>query len=236
MNFLAPAFLAGIAAAAVPVVLHLLKREPEPRIKFAVVSLLKHAPVEHSERRRLRELLLLALRVATLVLLALAFARPFFSSGAAAVSNAITVVALDTSYSLSAPGRFERAKQLAKDAINRVGAGDQVAVVTFSDEAQIVARPSVDRVLAVSAVERAAPSFGATRYRAALSAAGQALDGHPGSIVVVTDLQENGWDAGDRATVADNTTMTIVDVGPLPSNLAVTSVRPLADRIAATIR
>jgi len=236
LNFLAPAFLAGMAAAAVPIVLHLLKREPEPRIKFAAVSLLKHAPVEHSERRRLRELLLLALRIATLVFLALAFARPFFPSGAVAASNAITVVALDTSYSLSAPGRFERAKQLAKDAINRVGAGDLVAVVTFADEAQIASKPSVDRVLAASAIDRAEPSFGATRYRTALSASGQVLDGHPGSIVIVTDLQENGWDAGDRASVADNTTITVVDVGPLPSNLAVTSVRTAADRLAATIR
>ena len=57
-------FLAGAAAAAVPLVLHLLKREPEPRVKFAAVKLLKHAPVEHTERRHLRELLLLALRIA----------------------------------------------------------------------------------------------------------------------------------------------------------------------------
>lgn len=235
LNFLAPAFLAGVAAAAVPVVLHLLKREPEPRIKFAAVSLLKHAPVEHTARRRLREILLLALRVAALVLLALAFARPFFPSGATA-ANAVTVVALDTSYSLSAPGRFERAKQLAKDAIGRVGAGDLVAIVTFADEAQIAAKPTIDRVLALSAVDEAQPSFAGTRYRAALSAATQALDGRAGSIVVVTDLQENGWDAGDRATVADNATISVVDVGPLPANLAVTSLRTLPDRIVATVR
>src|ERR1700716_2082163 len=100
--FLSPLFLAGAAAAAVPVVLHLLKREPEPRVKFSAVKLLRRAPVEYTEKRQLRELMLLALRIAALVLLAVGFARPFFSTGAAAGAAAVTVVVLDTSYSMSA--------------------------------------------------------------------------------------------------------------------------------------
>jgi len=72
LSFLSPLFLAGAAAAAVPIVLHLLKREPETRVKFAAVKLIKQAPVEHTDKRRLRELLLLALRVTALVLLAIA--------------------------------------------------------------------------------------------------------------------------------------------------------------------
>ena len=148
ISFLSPLFLVGALTAAVPVILHLLKREPEPRIKFAAVKLLKHAPVENTQRHRLRELLLLALRVAALVLLALAFARPFFARGGAATASGVTVVALDTSYSLSAPGRFERAKQLAKSAIANTPSTDLVGVITFSDEAEIVAKPGSDRVLA----------------------------------------------------------------------------------------
>jgi hypothetical protein len=235
LSFLSPLFLAGAALAAVPIVLHLLKREPEARVKFAAVRLLKQAPVEHTEKRHLRELLLLALRIAALVLLALAFARPFFASGAALGSSGMTMVALDTSYSVSAPGRFDRAKQLAKEAIARVPGGDLVGVVTFADEAEIVAKPSVDRVLAAAAVDQAPASYGATRYRAALSAAAQLLNGRKGTIVVVTDLQENGWDAGDRASVPDGTTIEVADVGAMPPNLAVTAVRPLADRLVATI-
>ena len=235
LSFLSPLFLAGAATVAVPLILHLLKREPEERVKFAVVRLLKEAPVEHTEKRHLRELLLLALRVAALVLLALAFARPFFATGAAVASSAATVVALDTSYSLSAPGRFEHAKQLAKDALAAAPAGDLVGVVTFADQAEIAAKTAADRVLAAAAIDQAAPGFGATRYRAALSAASQALGGRHGTIVVVTDLQENGWDAGDRASVPEGTTITVADVGALPPNLAVTAVRPLADRLVATV-
>jgi hypothetical protein len=133
VTFLSPLFLLGALAAAIPVLLHLLKREPEPRVRFAAVRLLKHAPVEYTERRRIRELLLLALRVAALVLLALAFARPFLASGAAPGSAGVTIVALDTSYSMSAPGAFAHAKQLARAAVDRVPSGDLVGVVTFSD-------------------------------------------------------------------------------------------------------
>jgi hypothetical protein len=235
LSFLSPLFLAGAAAAAVPIVLHLLKREPEMRVKFAAVKLIKEAPVERTDKRRLRELLLLALRVAALVLLAVAFARPFLATGAAVGTTGVTVVALDTSYSLSAPGRFERAKQLAKDAVAKAPAGDLVGVITFADEAEIAARPGADRTLATDAIEQASTGFGATRYRAALSAASQYLAGRHGTVVVVTDLQEIGWDAGDRAAVPEGTTIQIADVGAMPANLAVTAVRPLADRIVATI-
>jgi len=235
LSFLSPLFLAGAAAAAVPIVLHLLKREPETRVQFAAVKLLKKAPVEHTRRRHLRELILLALRVTALVLLALAFARPFFATGAAIGSTGVTIVALDTSYSMSAPGRFERAQQLARDAIDRAPANNLVGVVTFTDSAETTAKPDGDRVLARAAVDRAAPGFGATRYRGALSAASQNLDGRHGTIVVVTDLQESGWDAGDRVKVPANTAIEVADVGALPPNLAVTAARPLPDRIVATV-
>src|SRR5436190_19652033 len=129
--FLTPLFLFATAAAAIPVVLHLLRRAPEPRVKFAAVALLRQAPVERSSTRRLRQILLLMLRVSALVVLALAFARPFFPSPAAAAARHATIIALDISYSMSAPGRFARAQQLARQAVNRAPAGDDVGVVTF---------------------------------------------------------------------------------------------------------
>src|SRR3954453_6859643 len=116
-SFLSPLFLVGALAAAVPIVLHLLRREPEPRVRFAAVRLLRGAPVEYTDRRRLRERLLLALRITTLVLLALAFARPFLASATAVRSAGATIVALDTSFSMSAPGVFARARELARNAV-----------------------------------------------------------------------------------------------------------------------
>jgi hypothetical protein len=236
MAFLSPLFLAGAAAAVVPIVLHLIKREPEPRVKFSAVKLLRTAPVELAKTRRLRELLLLALRVAALVLLAVAFARPFFGSGGGMSSAGATIVAIDTSYSMSAPGRIDRARQLAKAAVDRASSRELVGVVTFSDVADAPIRPSPDRALAISVIDRVAWGFGSTRYRVGLDAAARALDGRKGTIVVVTDLQECGWDAGDRASIPESVRIEIADVGPLPPNFAVTSIGAAGGHVSASVR
>jgi hypothetical protein len=236
MPFLSPLFLAGAIAAAIPVVLHLLRREPEGRVKFAAVMMLRSAPVEHADRRRLRQLLLLALRVAALLLLSLAFARPFLASDAASAASGVTMVAIDTSLSLSAPGQFARARQLAREAISRAPSGHLVGVLTFADGVQIVAAPSGDRALAAAAVDAAQPGLGSTRYRGALSASADALGGRGGTVVVVTDLQESGWDAGDQVSIPRDAHVEIADVGAPPPNLAITAARLSGGRIVATIR
>ena len=237
-SFLAPLFLLGVAAAAVPIVLHLLKRQPEHRVKFAAVRLLKNAPVERTNRRRLRELLLLALRVTALVLLALAFARPFFTGQAAGRSTGVTIVALDTSMSLSAPGQFERAQQLARDAIAAVPATELVGVVTFSGSVDVAAPPSPDRTLATSAVDRARAGAGTTRYRPALTTAVALIEERSaaGTVVVVTDLQAHGWRDEDKVATPSSITVEVADVGPPPSNLAITAVRAAPRAITATVR
>jgi hypothetical protein len=232
--FLSPLFLIAAAAIAIPLALHLRKRDPEPRLKFAAVALLRHAPVERTSTRRLRELLLLMLRVAALLLLALAFARPFFPSAAAA--QGATVVALDTSFSLSSPGRFARAQQLAREAVAGATAGDDVGVLIFADRAQLVVPPSADRAAALAAIAAATPGRGGTRYLDAVSLAGRALGGRPGSIVVVTDLQASGWDAGEQASVPASTRVVVRDVGPLPDNLAVISLRAEGGGVIPTVR
>jgi hypothetical protein len=236
VSFLSPLFLVGFAAAAVPIVLHLLKRRPEPRVRFGAVQMLKRASIERTEKRSVRELILLALRVAALALFAVAFARPFFASGSAGGSGSATIVALDTSYSMSAPGRFARAQQLAKDAISRAATGDPVGVVTFSDEADVVVAPAMNRAVALQAIDRLQAGFGATNYRTGIAAAANSLAGRRGAIVVVTDLQANGWDADARATVPETTRIDVADVGPLPPNFAVTALRSDDGHVVATVR
>src|SRR5688572_12291085 len=116
MSFLYPAFLLGALAIAIPVILHLLRRDIAPDIPFTAVRLLQKSPVERSRRRRLRDLLLLAARVTALLLLAAAFARPY-AKGTEAAAAPLRIVAIDRSFSMSAPGRFERAAELARGAI-----------------------------------------------------------------------------------------------------------------------
>ncbi len=235
MAFLFPAFLAGAAAAAVPILLHLLRRETAPPLPFSAVRFLVRAPEERRARHRLREWLLLALRVAALVLLATAFARPYPTRGAAGPSG-VTIVAVDTSFSLSAPGRFPRAQALAREAIDRADPSHLVGVVAFGDSAALVAEPALDRAAARAAVERLEPGYGATRYRRALDRAVAALDGRAGRLVLVTDLQRAGWWGDEEARVPADVEVDLVDTGGVTSNLAVTALGVEASRPVAVIR
>jgi secreted protein with Ig-like and vWFA domain len=113
--------------------------------------------------------MLLALRIAAVVLLALAFARPYLASGASGLASGVTVVALDTSFSLSAPGRFEHAQELAREAVAKAPTGHLVGVVTFAESADLVAPPSGIRQPSRQST-RPGPA-GSTRYQSALSVA-----------------------------------------------------------------
>jgi hypothetical protein len=73
VSFLYPAFLIGALAIAIPIALHLLRRDVAPEVPFTAVHLLRRSPLEQTRRRRLRDLLLLVARVAALMLLAIAF-------------------------------------------------------------------------------------------------------------------------------------------------------------------
>src|SRR5215213_8013500 len=165
VSFLSPLFLIGAAAAAVPILLHLFHRKTEVVIDFPSVSLLKRAPVEQHRRRRLRELLLLALRVAALVLLALSFARPYFAGAAAPDSAPLTVIAVDTSMSMTAPGQFDRARDAASRAVSSAPASHAVALIGFADSANVLVQPTTDRSAVTSALSRMAAGTGGTRFR-----------------------------------------------------------------------
>ena len=231
-SLLVPAFLAGATAAAVPILLHLLKRDTAPRLSFSAVHLLKDAPVEQAARRWLRDLILLALRVTALVLLALAFARPYFVG---AVAAGVTVVAVDVSFSMSSPGQVDRARELAEQTVRSARPDHAVAVVAFDVAASVVSEASRDRDAALAAIGRLSPGAGATRYTAGLAAAVGAIGARTGHIVLVTDMQRSGWVARASRTLPERVTVTVADVGPPAGNLAVTALRGEPARTVALV-
>jgi hypothetical protein len=235
LSFLYPAFLIAAVAVAIPVVLHLLRRRTELVVEFPAVRLLQKAPSEQKRRRRLRELILLALRMLALALLALAFARPYFVDAASVVPAPVTIVALDTSLSLSAPTQFDRAREAAREAIQNAPATHTVALLTFNDSARLVVPPTSDRGGVLSALAGTTPSAGGTRFRTALAQASEAITSGQGTIVVVTDLQQAGWEASDEGGVPDGITVTVAEIPSPPGNIAVTAVRRDRDAVIAAI-
>ncbi len=236
VSFLSPLFLIGALAAAVPILLHLFHRKTDVVIDFPAVSLLTRAPVPHHRRRQLRELILLALRIAALVLLAVSFARPYLAGAAAPASAPVTVVVLDTSMSLSAPGQFARAQQAAWQAVASAPAADAVALITFSDAATVVVPPTSDRNAVRSAVSAATAGAGGTRYRTALASASEVISARAGRVVIVTDLQQAGWEANDAGGLLDGVAVRVVAVAGPTGNLAVTSAMRRDRSVMATVQ
>lgn len=235
LSFLYPAFLIGGLAIAVPIILHLLRRKTETIVDFPAVRLLTKAPLEQQRRRRLREIILLVLRVAALLLLALAFARPYLTSAGAAATAPVTLVALDTSMSLTAPKQFEAAREAARKAIDEAPLGDVVGLMTFADSATVLVPPTVDRAAARAAIDAAVPGAGGTRYRTALARAAEVVGQRQGRVVVVTDLQQVGWEVGDEGGVPDGLEVRVIEIKPPAGNLAVTSVRREARDVVVAV-
>jgi hypothetical protein len=235
LSFLAPLFLVGAIAAAIPIALHLFHRRAEPVIDFAAMRYLRQAPVEQAKRRRVRELVLLALRVTALALMAFAFARPYIASASASLAGGATVVLVDTSASVTAPGQFEQIRSRVADIIRGTPSTHAVAVLSFAQTADVIAPLAADRSLALAAVTQLQPGGGATRYRAALRRAAEELAGRSGRVVVVTDLQESGWEPGTEGAVPDNVTVEIDAVAAPTGNLALTSLHIEGGEAIATV-
>lgn len=233
MNFLYPAFLAGAIAVAVPIVLHLLRRDVAPPVPFTAVRLLHKSPVARSKRRRLRDLLLLAARVVALLLLASAFARPYVAG--ASPGSALRIVALDRSYSMNAPGRFAHALDLARAAVDEASTGERVAVLAFDDHVATIASPG-STAAARSALQGIAPEFGGTKYSDVFAKAAELAAGEQARLIIVSDLQRSGWEGEDRAVLPAGISLDLRDAGAAPSNLALTGVSVTPDRVTASLR
>ncbi|MCA1584238.1 MAG: BatA domain-containing protein [Acidobacteria bacterium] len=161
MTFLAPLFLAGLAALAVPVLIHLIQRERKTVTAFPSLMFLRRIPYQSVRRRRIRHWALLALRLVALALIIAAFARPFLrATSAAAMAGGArdVIVVVDRSYSMGYADTWSRARAAARQAVEELEPSDRASLVLFAGDAEVVARSSADRAQLLAALEAFAPS------------------------------------------------------------------------------
>ena len=220
MSFLAPLFFLGLAALAVPVLIHLTQRERKTVVEFPSLMFLRKIPYESVQRRRIRDWLLLALRLAALALIVAAFARPFLrgSQLAAAAGGARDIVVLlDRSYSMGFGDTWARAQRAAAQAIVDTTPADRISVVLFADGAEVALRSTPDRTRAVAEINAASPGPGATKYGPAIKLAGSMLSESllpKREVILVSDFQRGGWQPDDTLRLPGGATLTPVAVEP----------------------
>jgi len=166
MGLLAPWFLAGAALLGLPVYLHLLQQYRQTPVRFSSLMFFERRTQSSIKHRRLKYLLLFALRCAFIALLILAFARPYIRSTVVAkATGARTIVfALDNSFSMRQGDRFAHAKQAALEEIAKMGPGDRGQIVTFGGPARLVTDMTPDKATLQAAVTAMEPGDDLSSY------------------------------------------------------------------------
>ncbi len=221
MSFLTPLFLAAASVALVPVLLHLVRRMKAKEVPFSSLMFLQATPMERIRRRKLRDILLLALRMAMIVLLATAFSRPYLVRDSLPFvperDDESVVILFDQSLSMQAGDTFDEALAALTRLMAASSSGDELALISFSDEAVQLSplTRNADRLQASISALR--PTSRTTDYYPALQLAEDILKDarHAAQrVVLISDLQQGGFSPSmDEYTVPNGVTFEPIHVG-----------------------
>jgi hypothetical protein len=191
IGFLHPWALAGLAAAAIPILLHLLARREPPTVLFPAVRYLITTTREHQRRLKLQHLLLLVLRTLLIIALVLAAAGPTLPrSGVAGHAPSALVLVVDNSPSsgvvVAGTARLAQLQAAARQVLARATPDDALWLLAADGVPRRGDRQALLEQVAALSVSSRRLDLGA-----ALGVAGEVLAGEPrpGEITLLTDLQ-----------------------------------------------
>jgi hypothetical protein len=137
--------LGWLAAAGVPLLIHLLSRQKQREVHWAAMMFLLAAVKRQSRRIRLEQWLLLLVRTLIVALVVLAMAVPFFNRAGMIVGpseRTHRVLVIDGSYSMDYRSgdrsRFERAKQWALQLVDQSSAGDAFSLILMASPPRVI--------------------------------------------------------------------------------------------------
>lgn len=144
MTFLAPLFLIGAAGVAIPLVLHLIRRQAKGQQEFSSLIFLDSSPPTLLQRSRIDQWLLLLLRGLAVLLLAAAFARPYWNTQSksedAQQANQRAIL-VDTSASMQREGIWPAVIEAIKTTAQSAQPFDKLALYAFDDHVRTLLAP-----------------------------------------------------------------------------------------------
>jgi hypothetical protein len=221
VNLINLGFLAAAGAVSIPILIHLLMRPRARTVTIGTLRFLKLALKETTRRRKVRRWLLLALRMAAILLLALLFARPYLASSDGEGQDREAVVLVDRSGSMSAKcGRqtlFDLAQTSAGKILRDLPEGTKAHLAYFDDR-------GVSPCEEARVDSKCRPGFAGTDFGVGLNWARDIFTTSKRKykkVYLLTDLQRSGKHDPCKDFPAD-AEIEIVEIGKQPtSNLAV---------------
>lgn len=215
MSFLAPLYLAGMAAIGLPILFHMIRRTPKGRVPFSTLMFLEASPPKVTSRSRVEHWLLLLIRATALILLAMAFSRPFLRQSddmtIGAESRRLAIL-VDVSASMQRKGLWKQATEKVDELLKDVQPGDSVGLFVFDQELLPLLsfdewaglQPGHQVATASDRLQEITPGWMSTDLGAvipeavttALDDAGDETSSRPTEILVITDLQRGSRTEG----------------------------------------
>ncbi len=204
MTFLNAALLGGLAAVAIPVLIHLFHRSRFKVVPWGAMHLLESVLRRNRRRVRLEQLILLLVRCSIPCFLALLMARPVITGTQDLLGNkkTSTVILLDNSYSMEAGGparsNFHQAKEAAAQILDGLVPGSEAAVVRMAGGVSgLLDEPSFDVARVKAELLNGKSGFGAAAVPEALRFAGATLGQMhlPNrDVILLSDFQRVSWE------------------------------------------
>ncbi len=236
MTFLDPLVLLGLAAAAIPVLLHLLNLRRPKKVDFSSLAFVKELQKSTMQRVKIKQWLLLLLRILAVASLVMAFARPTLTGSAAGTVGArvptSAALVIDNSLSMTlrdGQGQYlAQAKELAAGIAEDLQEGDEAFIVTTAGEAGSAA-PYRGRIAAQEALAEIETAPGAVPLSRAAARAARLLDEeatHPNRVLyLLSDAQASTLADSLAAVLPENVPVRLLPIGERAhANVAVTEV------------
>jgi len=233
MLFMNPLLLFAALAAGGPLLIHLMLRNRPKRQVLPTLRFLPESALQTVAMHRLKNLLLLLLRVLVVLLIAAAFARPYL--GASTVTEDRpraeigAVFAVDTSLSMRSGERWNKALESVRTQASRLPAGSPMALLFFDESARVAVEGATDLIALSAALEGAKPGYGGTNLVAAMRAGaslGMKQEAVRRTVYLISDFQRSGFQqVAEQVEIAEDVDFVMVPVGEGPLwNAAITGV------------
>ena len=238
--------LASLGALAIPVVIHLLLRQRRKRQRFSTLQFFAKLEEQSSQRRKLRNWFLLAMRLMLFALLALAFARPYFPKAANAGTppkRRQIIIVLDRSLSMAAfdPAgqRWVRALNATRKILTDLRQDDRAALISCAAQSEVLSGFAPPTVVA-NLLKDLQPTYASANISQGLQRATKLLElvdpSAASAIYVISDLQRNSCPNLGSFPIPQPTDVKILSVGDVfAPNMAVTDLK-LEGQMAPKLR